>query len=155
MSKIDKPRPLIHLTGGGISGMTACIILQPLDLIKTRLQQQRQDHLAFLREAKLKGIKVAPFKSNIYTTIKDIINSNGYSGLWRGTVPTILRNVPGSALYFFALSEIRQILSKTRPPFMTEDNQRWQNLLSGSTARGAVGYVMMPITVVKVRYEVN
>lgn len=29
--------------------------------------------------------------SNIYTTVKDIVNSNGYSGLWRGTVPTIMR----------------------------------------------------------------
>ncbi|KAG1244567.1 hypothetical protein G6F68_015397 [Rhizopus microsporus] len=36
-----------------------------------------------------------------------------------------------------------------------KDHQRWENLFSGSTARGAVGYIMMPITVVKVRYESN
>lgn len=76
------------------------------------------------------------------------------------------RNVPGSALYFFALSEVRQILANTRPTWQpmlnkvgadgktTSEHQRWENLLSGSTARGAVGYIMMPITVVKVRYEV-
>ncbi len=70
------------------------------------------------------------------------------------------RNVPGSALYFFALSEIRQIVSNSRTiwkPVMNnnKDHQRWENLFSGSTARGAVGYIMMPITVVKVRYEVS
>jgi solute carrier family 25 protein 38 len=76
------------------------------------------------------------------------------------------RNVPGSALYFFALSEIRQILATSRSTWqpmlnkvgvdgkITSEHQRWENLFSGSAARGAVGYVMMPITVVKVRYEV-
>lgn len=29
--------------------------------------------------------------SNIYSTVKDIVSANGYSGLWRGTVPTIMR----------------------------------------------------------------
>lgn len=76
------------------------------------------------------------------------------------------RNVPGSALYFFALSEVRDILANTRgtwQPWLnkagvngetTAAYQRYENLFSGSTARGAVGYMMMPITVVKVRYEV-
>jgi solute carrier family 25 protein 38 len=60
MSKVDKKNPILHLTGGALSGMAACTALQPLDLIKTRLQQQRQDHLAFLKEAKSKGLKVSP-----------------------------------------------------------------------------------------------
>ncbi|ORZ18740.1 mitochondrial carrier domain-containing protein [Absidia repens] len=156
--------PLLHLTGGAMSGMVACLSLQPLDLIKTRLQQQRQDHLAFLREAKLKGLLVAPQKSTMYSTIRDIVNNKGVAGLWRGTVPTILRNVPGSAMYFFALSEIRDILARTRPTWKSYlpikhssvyEQKQWENLVSGMSARGAVGYVMMPITVVKVRYESN
>ena len=73
------------------------------------------------------------------------------------------RNVPGSALYFFALSEIREVLTRTGRSWQpilnksipnTADYRRWENLVSGSAARGAVGYIMMPITVVKVRYEV-
>lgn len=62
MSKHDKKSPVLHLTGGALSGMAACVLLQPLDLIKTRLQQQRQDHLAFLREAHSKGLLVSPQK---------------------------------------------------------------------------------------------
>ncbi|CEP14031.1 hypothetical protein [Parasitella parasitica] len=135
MTNVDKKNPVLHLTGGALSGMVACTALQPLDLIKTRLQQQRQDHLAFLKEAKSKGLKTSPHKSNIYSTIKDIIYSNGYSGLWRGTVPTIMRSGANG--------------------LPTAEHQRWENLFSGSAARGAVGYVMMPITVVKVRYESN
>ncbi|KAI8388176.1 mitochondrial carrier domain-containing protein [Radiomyces spectabilis] len=162
--KSDQKNPFLHLSGGAMSGMVACIVLQPLDLIKTRLQQQRQDHLAFLREAKKKGLLVAPQNSTIVSTVRDIVRSNGPSGLWRGTIPTILRNVPGSALYFVALAEIRDILSRTRTtwqPWVSMKQQsaieqkRWENLVSGASARGAVGYIMMPITVVKVRYESN
>ncbi|KAL0078037.1 mitochondrial carrier domain-containing protein [Phycomyces blakesleeanus] len=156
--------PSVHAIGGALSGMTACVMLQPLDLIKTRLQQQRQDHLAFLREAKKKGLLIAPQNSTIYSTVRDIVSSNGFGGLWRGTIPTIIRNVPGSALYFLALSEIRQLLEKRRPSWQkyvypkqssTKNQTQWENLVSGATARGAVGYIMMPITVVKVRYESN
>ncbi|KAI9279682.1 mitochondrial carrier domain-containing protein [Umbelopsis sp. AD052] len=149
--KVD---PALHLLGGAGSGMVACTVLQPLDLIKTRLQQQRQDHLAFLREAKTKGLLVAPQKSNIYSTVRDIIRTNGPIGLWRGTFPTILRNVPGSAMYFFALAEMRSALATTRT---TAKNplQTWDNLLAGAAARGSVGFIMMPITVVKIRYESN
>jgi hypothetical protein len=64
LSKLMAPKvdPALHLLGGAGSGMVACTVLQPLDLLKTRLQQQRQDHLAFLREAKNKGLFVAPQK---------------------------------------------------------------------------------------------
>ncbi|KAF7730588.1 hypothetical protein EC973_001970 [Apophysomyces ossiformis] len=151
--------PVLHLVGGALSGMTACVTLQPLDLIKTRLQQQRQDHLAFLREAKQKGLLVAPHKSTIYSTIRGIVQTNGVHGLWRGTVPTIVRNVPGSALYFCTLAEIREVLQRVRKSPSSspqwKQQKRWENLISGAAARGAVGYVMMPITVVKVRYESN
>ncbi|ORX50909.1 mitochondrial carrier [Hesseltinella vesiculosa] len=156
--------PLLHLFGGALSGMVACVTLQPLDLIKTRLQQQRQDHLAFLREAKKNGLLEAPKMSTMVSTIRDIVHSNGILGLWRGTVPTILRNVPGSAMYFFALAETRQALARTRhhwQPWIApkatnlKDQQQWENLVSGMFARGAVGYIMMPVTVVKVRFESN
>ena len=36
-----KQAPVIHLTAGAISGLTSCTLLQPFDLVKTRLQQQR------------------------------------------------------------------------------------------------------------------
>ncbi|KAI7870237.1 mitochondrial carrier domain-containing protein [Spinellus fusiger] len=165
MNKSSESRPrIVHIMGGGLSGMTACTLLQPLDLIKTRLQQQRQDHLAFLREAKKKGLLVSPQQSTLYSTVRDIVSSNGVGGLWRGTIPTLVRNVPGSALYFFALSEIGDVLARTRPTWqrylytsssVEQGKKQWENLVSGAAARGSVGYIMMPITVVKIRFESN
>ncbi|KAH8554612.1 mitochondrial carrier domain-containing protein [Umbelopsis sp. PMI_123] len=128
--KVD---PALHLLGGAGSGMVACTVLQPLDLIKTPLLIHC---------------------SNIYSTVRDIIRTSGPIGLWRGTFPTILRNVPGSAMYFFALAEMRSILATTRKNGKNP-LQSWDNLLAGAAARGSVGFIMMPITVVKIRYESN
>jgi solute carrier family 25 protein 38 len=37
-----KQEPIVHLTAGAISGLTSCVLLQPFELVKTRLQQQQQ-----------------------------------------------------------------------------------------------------------------
>jgi solute carrier family 25 protein 38 len=65
------------------------------------------------------------------------------------------RNVPGSAMYFFALAEIRSALATSHSTTGKNPLQTWDNLLAGATARGSVGFIMMPITVVKIRYEVS
>ncbi|CAO3639551.1 unnamed protein product [Cunninghamella blakesleeana] len=155
--------PLLNLSAGAISGMVACITLQPFDLIKTRLQQEHQQRLDLAREAKLKRIIVSPHNSTIYSTIRAVVKNNGITGLWRGTVPTILRNVPGSAMYFYALAQTRETLARTRhiwQPLISKNSnsleqKQWENLVSGMFARGGVGYIMMPVTVLKVRYESN
>ncbi|CAG8475810.1 12051_t:CDS:2 [Ambispora leptoticha] len=156
--KPDKD-PIAHLTAGAISGLSSCVLLQPFDLLKTRLQQERQfrNQLQNLSSAKL-----SPMNSVLVSTVKNIIAKDSITGLWRGTVPTIFRNVPGSALYFLTLSEIRQLFKQysrlhttalsgsgsSLPVISSRDN-----LIAGMTARGIAGLIVMPATVIKVRYE--
>ncbi|KAI8150077.1 mitochondrial carrier domain-containing protein [Fennellomyces sp. T-0311] len=157
MTRRERTQPIAHLAGGAMSGMTSCIMLQPLDLIKTRLQQSTHDTV--LNTTALRK------RHTMLTTIKDIVKTNGASGLWRGTVPTIVRNVPGTAVYFTTLSEIRNMISATRSTWQPvlsratgvspQKQEKYENLIAGMTARGAVGYVLMPFTVLKVRYESN
>src|SRR5277367_4506800 len=78
------------------------------------------------------------------------------SSLWRGTVPTILRNVPGVSIYFYSLSFIRQsfIPQATR----TSRSSKYVTLVNvsaGSIARAGAGFILMPISVIKVRFESN
>ena len=49
-------------------------------------------------------------------------------GLWKGTVPTIIRNVPGTGLYFMTLNQLR-----TRLP--QNVNTHFANLSSGMLSR--------------------
>ncbi|CAG8439854.1 6853_t:CDS:2 [Diversispora eburnea] len=93
--------------------------------------------------------------------MSEVIGKETIFGLWRGTIPTILRNVPGTSLYFFTLSEIRSFFSRRHQTTLISPGSSLpilsnkENLVAGAIARGSVGFIMMPITVVKVRYESN
>lgn len=98
-------------------------------------------------------------------TLKQIFASgHPFRQLWRGTLPSTLRTGAGSALYFGGLNALRTTMaqhgfgtvqatgrksaSSVLPPLSNS-----ANLLAGAVARAAAGFAMMPITVIKVRYE--
>ncbi|KAL5332230.1 mitochondrial carrier domain-containing protein [Aspergillus crustosus] len=140
-----------HFGAGLLSGLTSSILLQPADLLKTRVQQSHHP-------------------ASLLSTIKTILASpNPIRGLWRGTLPSALRTGFGSALYFTSLNALRQGLATTP---LTNSNgtipatqtssfsssalpklSNTANLATGAAARVAAGTVMMPVTVLKVRYE--
>ncbi|KAF9142237.1 hypothetical protein BGX30_003100 [Mortierella sp. GBA39] len=167
-SKQKASDPVTHLIGGAVSGLCACIFVQPLDLIKTRLQQQQQAHLAFIKQGGQAGLSIAPLESTIWKTVFGIVKEGSVLSLWRGTAPTIVRNVPGAAMYFTVLNEARTLLARRKinnGADLSETNNasgsalpklsNTENLVAGGASRAAIGFVMMPATVIKVRYESN
>nr|CAG8470320.1 10472_t:CDS:2 [Entrophospora candida]CAG8543515.1 1187_t:CDS:2 [Entrophospora candida] len=165
--------PIAHLTSGALSGFASCVLLQPFDLVKTRLQQYSVKNPQIIKNA------TSSYNSNsaLLNTVINIIRQDSVIGLWRGTIPTIIRNVPGTSLYFLTLSEVRYLLSKSQQSrqFNQQHNavdsygsgkmsttgsslpilSNRDNMIAGMFARGSVGFVMMPITVIKIRYESN
>lgn len=126
------------------------MLLQPADLLKTRVQQSRS--------------------TTLLATIRSI--ASGPSPLrqfWRGTLPSTLRTGCGSAIYFSSLNALRQNIARaklsqdvgTRGAAGAGDGHssslpklsNVQNLTTGAAARTWAGFLMMPITVLKVRYE--
>ncbi|WRT68584.1 uncharacterized protein IL334_005562 [Kwoniella shivajii] len=161
-----------HLASGALSGLSSAIVLQPLDLLKTRLQQGSFDENGTIQKRRIRGV------------FKQVLKEDGVQGLWRGTVPTLVRNVPGVAIYFYSLSTIRHKLSSipyfsvtvpapvspssissssssSPPKSQTQSRSAiiklssGGNLLAGAIARTSVGFVLSPITVVKARFESN
>ncbi|OCF32700.1 solute carrier family 25, member 38 [Kwoniella heveanensis BCC8398] len=162
-----------HLMSGALSGFSSAVVLQPLDLLKTRLQQASGS--ASAQEGGLK-------RRRIRAVVKQVLREDGVPGLWRGTVPTLVRNVPGVAIYFYSLSAIRHKLSSipyfavtvpipasapsspssslaagssSRSKSALTKLSSGGNLMAGAIARTSVGFVLSPITVVKARFESN
>jgi solute carrier family 25 protein 38 len=128
--------------------------LQPADLLKTRVQQSTQT-------------------ASLSTTIRGILASpHPIRSLWRGTIPSALRTGFGSALYFTSLIALRQGVAQRGPAAIVladlgaggGGNKTYSssalpqlshtaNLVTGAIARTAAGFVMMPVTVLKVRFE--
>lgn len=142
-----------HFVAGLGSGVLSAVLLQPADLLKTRVQQSGS--------------------TSLLSTIREI--SQGPRPLkqfWRGTIPSTLRTGIGSALYFTSLNALRQHVARssllqssgvvrTRNGRINSSSSslprlsNLTNLTTGAIARASVGFIMMPITVIKVRYESN
>lgn len=141
-----KAHPTFHFLAGLTSGVSSAVLLQPADLLKTRVQQSRASSLRLV----LRSILAGP---------------HPVASLWRGTLPSALRTGFGSALYFTSLSSFRQVLAngavrdgtlstnKTSGSSVLPKLSTTQNLITGATARVFAGFVLMPVTVIKVRYE--
>ncbi|KAJ5089514.1 hypothetical protein N7532_008198 [Penicillium argentinense] len=140
-------KTVFHFAAGLCSGLTSSILLQPADLLKTRVQQSGH------------GATLLP-------TLKSILSSpHPVRGLWRGTLPSALRTGFGSALYFTSLNALRQTVAQANTPAVLASSttpksssalpklSNTANLATGAIARVAAGFVMMPVTVLKVRYE--
>ncbi|BGP54728.1 hypothetical protein JCM8202v2_002315 [Rhodotorula sphaerocarpa] len=103
--------------------------------------------------------KVKVARAKIFATAKDVVRLDGMQGLWRGTVPTLYRNVPGVSLYFLSLSRLRSLVgrsslfrAKSSSATAATDKVKLTpagDLLVGSTARTAVGFVLTPFTLLK------
>ncbi|KAI0723624.1 solute carrier family 25 member 38 [Earliella scabrosa] len=145
-------------SAGALSGLASTIVLQPFDLLKTRIQQP--EHLR-----KLPHSPLSPQSTLIFRTARDIIQSDGLLGLWRGTAPSLLRNVPGVALYFTGLTQFRAFLATSpyfaplRAPSSSYSTSTLPkltaqgNLIAGAFTRVTVGLLLNPVSVIKARYE--
>lgn len=128
--------------------MLSAVLLQPIDLLKTRVQQSGAHSLS----AAIADIRAAP---------------RLIPALWRGAVPSALRTGFGSAIYFTSLNAIRQSAARISPLPSTATSSttststssslpklsNTSNLLAGAAARSLAGLLLMPLTVLKVRYE--
>lgn len=119
---------------GALGGGLGALVLQPLDLVKSRLQASAA--CSATRPA------VSPF-----ALARRITAEEGVAGLWKGTGPSATRFCVGAGLYFgfldglFGMAGGRDGLSPLA------------NFFCGATARGAASTIMLPVTVVKTRFE--
>ncbi|KAL1700393.1 mitochondrial carrier [Schizophyllum commune] len=149
-----------QMASGALSGFASTVCLQPFDLLKTRLQQSD-------------GRMKTPHRpAVIIDTIRQVLAERGPLGLWRGTGATLIRNVPGVALYMTGLTQLRTLMARA-PLFsvfqipiadgvVLDGRKRTSvlpkltpagNLVAGATARVAVGFVLNPFSVLKARFE--
>ncbi|PHH86020.1 hypothetical protein CDD83_10853 [Cordyceps sp. RAO-2017] len=135
-----------HFVSGLSSGLASAVILQPLDMLKTQVQQSSRPSLsACVQEARQ--------------------SSHPVRALWKGTIPSALRTGFGSALYLTSLNTIRQHVQQTGyDDLRSRKSSRSSilptltntaNLMSGVVARTIAGLILMPLTVMKVRFESN
>lgn len=119
---------------GLISGSIASGVLQPLDVVRTRMQS---GHVC----------------TGTWNTVMEIGKERGWRGFWSGTTPSIVRVGMGVGLYFVVLEHLQDLFAKQQPNTGNRQLTSTQTLLIGGAARASVAMLLCPVTVVKTRME--
>ena len=128
-TKSTKSTSLItSFLAGSLSGACSTVLLQPFDLIKTRIQQSPH--------------------SSVWAQTRLVAQTEGPLGLWRGVTPSLWRTVPGIGLHFASYHLLTSLVSDAGQPLSP-----LQSLAVGGLARVIAGTVLMPLTVIKTRWE--
>lgn len=119
-----------------LSGITARIcavtFVSPIELVRTKMQSQR------LSYAQMMGY------------VRNVIALHGFTALWRGLPPTILRDVPFSGIYWPFYEYIKMTFSKN-----SEQPSFGFNFMAGVLAGSIAALVTCPFDVIKTHQQIE
>nr|XP_020478756.1 solute carrier family 25 member 38-A-like [Monopterus albus]XP_020478757.1 solute carrier family 25 member 38-A-like [Monopterus albus] len=120
---------------GSLSGTCSTLLFQPLDLVKTRLQTLQG------------GVQPGSGRVGMMTVLQSVVRTERLLGLWRGVSPSFARTIPGVGIYFSTFYSLKQHFFQDSSPGPVGA------VLLGAGARTVAGVSMLPVTVIKTRFE--
>ncbi|NXX51474.1 S2539 protein, partial [Tricholaema leucomelas] len=124
----------IPLLAGALARMVTVTVISPLELIRTKMQSRQLSY----RE--------------LGACIQSAVAQDGWLSLWRGWGPTVLRDVPFSALYWFNYELVKEWLcGKARL-----DEATFMITFTSGAISGTVAAVLtLPFDVVKTQRQIE
>jgi len=120
-------RTVMNFAYGAASGLVTAAVLQPFDVVRTRVQGE---------------------ESSLRASWKSVVDKDGVKGLWmRGLAPTLLRAAIGPGVFFSIVSSMhanaawREALGSS------------SEFVVGAVARSIASVIVAPLTLIKARQE--
>ncbi|KAJ3083200.1 mitochondrial aspartate-glutamate transporter agc1, partial [Quaeritorhiza haematococci] len=124
---------------GSIAGAIGATVVYPIDLVKTRMQNQRSN----------KFVGQLMYK-NSWECFQKVIKNEGVLGLYSGLIPQLVGVAPEKAIKLTVNDFVR---SKMRDP-KTRELPLWGEILAGCCAGGSQVIFTNPLEIVKIRLQV-
>ncbi|XP_053210651.1 probable mitochondrial glutathione transporter SLC25A40 [Panonychus citri] len=130
--RLPQDQPLwVPMTAGGCARVIAAVTISPLELIRTKMQSEKLSYF------------------DIGRAVRSLIQQEGILALYRGLVPTILRDVPFSALYWAGYEGLKRKLNCTVQPTF------FQSFICGGIAGSVAAIITLPFDVVKTHRQIE
>ncbi|NXM06449.1 S2539 protein, partial [Tyrannus savana] len=126
--------PHIPLLAGALARLGAVTVISPLELIRTKMQSRQLSY----RE--------------LGVCIQSAVAQDGWLSLWRGWGPTVLRDVPFSALYWFNYELVRAWLCRQA---WLEEATFMVSFTSGAISGTVAAVLTLPFDVVKTQRQIE
>ncbi|XP_015791224.1 solute carrier family 25 member 40 [Tetranychus urticae] len=121
----------VPMTAGGCARVIAAVTISPLELVRTKMQSEKLSYF------------------DIGRAVKSLIQQEGILALYRGLVPTILRDVPFSAIYWAGYEGLKRRLNCTIEPTFI------QSFICGGIAGSLAAIITLPFDVVKTHRQIE
>lgn len=131
-------------TAGLLSGLTeAVLVVTPAEVCKIRMQSQYHSMADPVQMQQRKY-------RNVFQTGYTIVREEGFGALYKGVVPTMLRQGCNQAVNFTGYNLIKKEVMKRQD---TTELASWQSLVIGGFSGGMGPIVNNPLDVVKTRLQ--
>ncbi|XP_075033389.1 mitochondrial glutathione transporter SLC25A39 isoform X1 [Mixophyes fleayi] len=124
----------IPLIAGALARLGAVTVISPLELIRTKLQSRQLSYM------------------ELGACLRSAVFHDGWLSLWKGWGPTVLRDVPFSALYWFNYELVKMKLSKS---WGTSESQFLISFTSGAMSGAVAAILTLPFDVVKTHRQIE
>ncbi|KAI9008111.1 mitochondrial carrier domain-containing protein [Gaertneriomyces semiglobifer] len=128
-----------NFTLGSVAGAVGATVVYPIDLVKTRMQNQRS-----------KVVGQVLYKNGI-DCFKKVVKNEGFKGLYSGLAPQLLGVAPEKAIKLTMNDLVRSHLKDKK----TGEIPLWGEILAGCTAGGSQVVFTNPLEIVKIRLQVQ
>lgn len=128
----------INLLASGMAAIVSTFCVQPLELIKTRLQVYKlcqNQHI-----------------SSMSGHVKELLRSEGIRGLYRGVCPSLMSFVPSVSIYFTLYNEFKPLLGCPSPNGSAPKVLMLQSLSAG-LASNCTAAITNPLWLIKTRIQ--
>ncbi|GFT84076.1 solute carrier family 25 member 40 [Nephila pilipes] len=120
----------LPVVAGGAARVIAVTVVSPLELIRTKMQSQKLNYL------------------KIGQAVKKQVAIQGLSSMWYGLGPTLLRDVPFSAIYWFNYEFLKQKFNQQKPTFGF-------SFFAGAISGGIAALLTLPFDVIKTHQQIE
>ncbi|CAK1551724.1 unnamed protein product [Leptosia nina] len=142
--KVEQLSTMGNASAGFLAAFFSSFTLCPTELIKCQLQA--------MREVNVQGSQTAMKITPIQLT-QQIFREYGIQGLFRGLVPTIMREMPGYFFFFGGYEGTRELLAK--PGQSKEDIGFLKTMVAGAVGGCVLWTVIFPSDVIKSRIQIS
>ncbi|XP_013061724.2 probable mitochondrial glutathione transporter SLC25A40 [Biomphalaria glabrata] len=129
----DRWKPL---AAGATARVWAATLISPIELIRTKMQSTRFTY------------------TQVWKSVVDSVRVDGILSLWRGLGPTLLRDVPFSALYWSNYEALKAYIIYTWP--RSDPTLSFvESFMCGAASGSIAAVITLPFDVIKTRRQIE
>ncbi|TIB78232.1 hypothetical protein E3Q18_03141 [Wallemia mellicola] len=124
---------------GGLAGATGATVVYPIDLVKTRMQNQRS------------AVVGEMMYTNSIDCVKKVMRNEGFKGFYRGLLPQLVGVAPEKAIKLTVNDAVRHLAQNTETG---QISLPWE-IIAGGAAGGSQVVFTNPLEIVKIRLQIQ